>query len=194
MKRVIIKKGGFSLIEIMVSLAIFSIVVLVATGALLSIINANKKTQALKAVVNNFNFALENMARNIRVGKNYHCDANIVPQKDRRDCPSPGWEPSMVFKAAETNFTTAYQLNNGAIEKHDNLDNPNESFVPLTSPEVEITDLRFYVTGNAPGASGDNLQPKVRLVVKGKMKNNAKLKLDTTFNIQTTLTQRVLDF
>ena len=58
MKRGIIKKGGFSLIEIMVSLAIFSIVVLVATGALLSILNANKKTQALKAVVNNFNFAL----------------------------------------------------------------------------------------------------------------------------------------
>src|SRR3989338_8582023 len=74
MKRPITHNKGFSLIEIMVSLAIFSIVVLVATGALLSILNANKKTQALKAVVNNFNFALENMARNIRVGKNYHCD------------------------------------------------------------------------------------------------------------------------
>ncbi|HEY4511872.1 MAG TPA: type II secretion system protein [Candidatus Paceibacterota bacterium] len=195
MKRGIIKKGGFSLIEIMVSLAIFSIVVLVATGALLSILNANKKTQALKAVVNNFNFALENMARNIRVGTKYYCgpESGIPPQGNfaARDCSGGQY---IAFWDGEHKVFTAYRFNNSpnntSIEKDENIYDV-EGFTPLTAPEVEISDLRLYVTGNV---TGDNMQPKVRLIVKGKMKDNAKLKLDTTFNIQTTLTQRVLDF
>ena len=44
-------KKGFTLIELMVSITIFSIVMLISVGALLSIIDANRKDQSLKSVM-----------------------------------------------------------------------------------------------------------------------------------------------
>lgn len=181
---------GFSLIEIMVSLAVFSIVVLVATGALLSIIDANKKTQALKAVVNNLNFALENMSRNIRVGTKYHCGEtglSQLPNFSPQDCVGGAF---IAFHDQEKNRITAYRLSGGAIQKSDDIFDPDEGFADVTAPEINITSLRFDVSGSQ---KTDNLQPRVILVVRGEMKNT-KLKVSTDFNIQTTLTQRVLDF
>jgi len=69
---------GFTLVELIVSLGIFTAVMFIATGALLSIINVNKKAQAQQSAINNINFALENMARNIRTGSHYICTNRSV--------------------------------------------------------------------------------------------------------------------
>src|SRR3989344_3401438 len=50
---------GFSLVEILVSTAIFSVVMITAAGALWTTIDANHKAQAIQSVMNNLNFALE---------------------------------------------------------------------------------------------------------------------------------------
>lgn len=63
--------SGFTLIEIIVSLAIFTIVAVVAVGAFIKILDANKKAQALQSATNNLNFALESMTREMRVGSLY---------------------------------------------------------------------------------------------------------------------------
>ena len=65
--------GGFTLVEMIVSVAIFTIVAFVAVGALLKVIDANKKSQSLKTSINNLNFALESLSREMRVGSNYTC-------------------------------------------------------------------------------------------------------------------------
>lgn len=65
---------GFTLVEIIVSLAIFSIVAVIAVGALVRIIGANKKAQSIQDAVNSLNFALESMSREIRTGTDIHCD------------------------------------------------------------------------------------------------------------------------
>ena len=64
---------GFTLVEMIVSVALFGIVMLVAVGALLSVVAANRQSQAIKTVINNLNFALESMSRNILTGSNYRC-------------------------------------------------------------------------------------------------------------------------
>ena len=53
------------------SVAVFTVVALVAAGALLAVADANRKAQAFKSVVNNINFALESVARNLRTGSAY---------------------------------------------------------------------------------------------------------------------------
>ena len=63
--------NGFTLIEMIVSLAIFSIVAVVALGALMKIISANKKAQSLQSAMTNINYALESMSREMRVGSNF---------------------------------------------------------------------------------------------------------------------------
>ncbi|MCX6718852.1 MAG: prepilin-type N-terminal cleavage/methylation domain-containing protein, partial [Candidatus Taylorbacteria bacterium] len=63
-------------VEMMVSLAIFSMVAVVALGAFAKIISANHKTQSLQSGLNNLNFALEGMSRELRAGKEYFCDTD----------------------------------------------------------------------------------------------------------------------
>src|SRR3989344_4857691 len=67
---------AFTLVEMIVALGIFSIVAVVALGALVKIISANKKAQTLQASITNLSFALDSMSRELRVGTKYHCDVN----------------------------------------------------------------------------------------------------------------------
>lgn len=66
-------KKGFTLIEIIVALMIFSIVVVVALAALVRIIDANKKAQTIQDAVVNMSFTMESMTRELRTGSVYYC-------------------------------------------------------------------------------------------------------------------------
>ena len=70
------RQKGFTLIEMIVSLGIFSIVAVVALGALIKIISANKKAQTLQSAMTNLNYALESMSREMRMGTNFICSKN----------------------------------------------------------------------------------------------------------------------
>jgi len=60
------KNSGFTLIELMVSITLFSIALVMALGAVLTIIDLNRKTQAMVAVTNNINFAVDSIVRIIK--------------------------------------------------------------------------------------------------------------------------------
>jgi prepilin-type N-terminal cleavage/methylation domain-containing protein len=68
---------GFTLVEIIVSLAIFSVVSVVAVGALLKIVDANKKAQSIQSAMTNLNYALESMSRELRVSNVFYCDDSV---------------------------------------------------------------------------------------------------------------------
>jgi prepilin-type N-terminal cleavage/methylation domain-containing protein len=51
--------AGFTLIETLVAIGLFSVVMSVAFGTLLVMVDANAKSQAIKTAVNNVNFALD---------------------------------------------------------------------------------------------------------------------------------------
>jgi prepilin-type N-terminal cleavage/methylation domain-containing protein len=80
------KNRGFTLVEMIVSLAIFAVVAVIAVGALLKVIDANKKAQSIQSSITNINFALESISRDIRVGTDYTCGnsselSTIRPEK-----------------------------------------------------------------------------------------------------------------
>lgn len=64
---------GFTLIEIIVSLGVFSVVITIAVGALLMLVAANAQLQSEQVVMTNLSFALDSMTREIRTGTNYYC-------------------------------------------------------------------------------------------------------------------------
>src|ERR1035437_3022439 len=64
--------SGFTLIEMLVSIAIFMVVAVIAVAALLKIVDANRKSQTLQDAVNNINFAMDSITREIRVGSDYY--------------------------------------------------------------------------------------------------------------------------
>jgi prepilin-type N-terminal cleavage/methylation domain-containing protein len=182
---------GFSLIELLVSVAIFSIVMVIAVGALLTMVEASRKAQAIKSVMNNLNFAVESMVRNARIGQNFYCADSPTPPPNidiPTDCISGGilfaFEPH-DGDPDDPGDQEVYRLRSGRIER--SVDG-GATFARVTADEVHIDDLRFYVTG-AP--RGDDLQPKVVVIMHGVVGTTEALRTD--FNIQTTATQRVFD-
>lgn len=64
---------GFTLIELMVSIALFTTVALIATTALTSIQKVNVRVQNVRTVMDNLALSLETISSEVRQGSNYHC-------------------------------------------------------------------------------------------------------------------------
>lgn len=64
---------GFTLVEMLVAVAIFAIVMTMSVSALMDMVSATRKAQAIQSVMNNLNVALDGMVRNVRMGTRYHC-------------------------------------------------------------------------------------------------------------------------
>ena len=178
---------GFTLIEIMVSVAVFSIVMTISSGSLFSVLDANAKSQSQKSVMNNLNLALEGMSRNIRVGTNYHCGSggNLY---DKADCQDGAELFAFEGPSGDVNVSgdeVVYKLDGSAIMRSTN---GGGSYTAITALEVVVEDLKFYVTGTS---ATDVLQPRVIIVVVGYAGVQEKIRTD--FNIQTSVSQRQLD-
>lgn len=173
--------AGFTLVEMLVSIALFSVIMVTSVGSLLSLIDASRQAWATKTVVNNLHFALENMTRDIRTGRNYHCDIAVGRLKEPADCSSSS--ASSLSFTAFGGETVVYRQNGNAIER--SLDGGGE-YLPLTSPEVVIEDLRFFVAGAKTAG-----QPRVFIIAKGKMQGRARVA--SRFDIETLVSQRLLD-
>lgn len=72
---------GFTLVEILVALMIFSLVVVVALAALVRIVDANRKAQTIQDAVINLSFTMESMTRELRTGSTYYCKV-LAPGTD----------------------------------------------------------------------------------------------------------------
>ena len=83
------RSGGFTLVEMMVAIAVFSMVMVTATSALLNVIDANNKAISIKTAINNITFALEGISKDMRVGSDYSC-YDSISSSFVGSCPSGG--------------------------------------------------------------------------------------------------------
>lgn len=173
------------MVELLVAISLFTVIAFFSLGALLSIYDANKKSQTSKTVVDNLNLAVENMTRTIRFGSSYHC-TNTGDLSAPRDCN--GNPPTDNFIAVTFNGTLiAYRLNGTAIQRSDNPNGGESTYKNITSDDTTIEYLRFYVLGSMNPLN----QPYVVAVIKGYV--GSKPTTRTTFSIQTLMSQRTLD-
>ena len=183
---------GFTLVEMIVAIGLFSIVMVVSVGALLALVNANRKAQALQSVMNNLNIALDGMARSIRMGNNYDgstgCTGNTG---DVNDCT--GGSTMFVFQpygdASDPQWIYNFNSATNRIER--STSGSISGAAPITAPEVSIDEMLFYVVGTKRG-DGDTVQPKVVIVIKGSAGVPGSASR-TTFHLQAAAVQRVLD-
>ncbi len=191
MKRKIQNKNlGFTLIEIMVSVSIFAIILLVTSGSIFTVFDANRKSQNLRSVMDNLNYSLESMTRTIRFGNTYHCDRTQGITTQPRDCAAGA--TSMVLYDV-TGIEVIYDLNGGVIKRIINSVSND-----MTSSDITITNLKFFVLGSTPlvcspicASPHDVFQPRVIILVDGYVGTKASSK--STFSLQTTVSQRKVD-
>jgi prepilin-type N-terminal cleavage/methylation domain-containing protein len=186
---------GFTLIEVMVAVSVFVIVVVIGIGALISVNAAYSKARSQNLVLDNLNFAIESMARAIRVGEYYECFSGALYDtspsgRTTKDCEDG--DDGIAFNSPqEGNDGTiggyervAYRFQNGRIERRVG----KKSFTPITGGDVEILGLQFYVFGTK--IIGDATQPIVIIRATARAGSGT---TDDVLVIETAVTQRALD-
>lgn len=212
-------QSGFTLIEMIVSLALFSIVVTISVGALLVLIASNERLQEEQSVMTNLSFALDSMTREIRTGTHYFCgsgntrngaiaghqifrdgDSLAAMGEEGRDCFQGNNSGRAVHGIAfiEGGQSITGAPNSRIVYFYDADEGKiyrrvsGQDAQSIVSTGIYITNAEFFVSGSSPlsSGSGELDQAAVTIVIEAKETGAAD---ENTYHIQTTVTQRTLD-
>ena len=178
---------AFTLIELMVSIALFSIVISTVATSYLNLLSIERQVRATNDIANNLNFVVDTMARSIRTGTNYQCGG-----VGGGNCSTAN--SAFAFKDDSGN-TNTYVLDstNHAIGECPNQTTTcvvgSGTYAAITDPRITVNRLDFYVRGVG---TGDNTQPFVTFVVTGTLTIDAK-HAPVSFSIQSSAVQRQID-
>jgi len=182
---------GFTLIEMLVAVSVFTVVISIALATLLNLSSTHAKTASTRNVLDNFNFAVEFMARSMRTGVNYHCGSPLSNLRTTRNCPTG--DDFFAF-IDQFDRLVAYRLNidaagRGSIERAECGVSgcALAQWIAVTAPEINVEKLRFYVRG----AGTDLEQPFALIIVQGS--SGIKETEKTTIYLETYVTQRIFD-
>lgn len=195
---------GFTLIEVMIAITLFSVIMIIGSGAVLRTNATYKKTQTLRSVMDNLSFIMEDMARNLRLGSNFQCPLSgsvtipVTTPVSPSDCPANN--SSIAFNSVDGSvivYGIAQNLG-GVTDQSGNIilsifkykGTGSVDPLQLTPNEVQIDSNRsgFTVIGSDPA---DMVQPRVVIRLAGTVTYKADLK--SSFNLETTVSQRLLD-
>jgi prepilin-type N-terminal cleavage/methylation domain-containing protein len=170
---------GFTLIEVMVAVGIFAIVVTIGLAALLSINVSYTNSRAQQAAMDQLNFAMETMSREIRTGFQYYCgDAGVVSYDITRDCPNGG--NTLGFITFEGEDGLFFRNQDGVIEAQLTTGERYD----LTPESIFVDELTFRVFGTDPS---DDVQASVLITLQGTSQIRQE---EAQFTFQTLITQR----
>ncbi|HEY0011192.1 MAG TPA: type II secretion system protein [Candidatus Paceibacterota bacterium] len=179
---------GYTLIELIVSVAIFSIVMLVAGAAFLALINLDRQARATNDVVTNLSYVVDSMARSIRTGTAYRCSGT-------GDCwSSTSAGTQLTFTDASGRSVTYRRIVAGAKGSVQECITGTDgtTCMALTDPRINVERLDFYVRGTATKRAGDATQPTVVFTLRGSVAPDAR-SAPVTFVIESGATQRLID-
>lgn len=208
---------GFTLIETLVSLALFSVVLVIAGGTVVSVIDINKRNQAISSVVNNLNYSIDSMVRDVKTGYLYKCDYDAVDTKtieymkaltDIKYNNCVGTQSlTLISTISGDNIMVMYKFippntgtgANGYIEKTTyNAQGGGAGSYSITDKNnVNIEVVSFDVTNpnaldcDETTTSCDYGQPSVSVIIKGKAGSQT-IEV-SNFYVQTFISQRLIN-
>ncbi len=181
-KKRFISNKGFSLLEMVVAIGIFSVAVWGATDIVVIASQAQAKASELRNIQDNIRFALEYVSKELRTGKSIttsSCSGSLCQRvqftNDRAQSIMYCVSDSVLIRSVNDNCT--------------NLGDETKN-IHLTSDEVRVNSINFYVRGNTAGPSDG--QPITTILMKVSS-NPGKVKLQTSMDLQTSVTQRLRD-
>lgn len=217
MKNIIFKKikrqnnKGFTLIETLVSLALFTVVIVISGGTIVSVIDINKRNQSISSVVNNLNYSIDSMVRDIKTGYLYKCDylsdftiTALKADTNKREgvCNN---DLTLISTISGKDVVVKYEIvpqvgdQNGYIKKTVyNAAGSGVSYNITDKANVNINSLKYTVKNldaldceNTGSVTCNFGQPSVAVIIKG-MAGNQSIEV-SNFYIQTFISQRLLN-
>jgi prepilin-type N-terminal cleavage/methylation domain-containing protein len=188
-------QSGFTLVELLVSLGLFTVIVVAAVGSLYTVNQASVKVNAMRTVLDNLNFATESMSRTIRTGENIVCNGTENTGGVSNNCAfgnanGAGYAVSLKSTIDGTSIEYMYNYGKKEIDKCTLVNNQisANSCVAITAPEVQVQKMQFFVDG---ADAGDSKQPSVMMLISGQA--NAGADNIAPFSIQTLISQRAAE-
>ena len=204
----IVKKiKGFSLVEILVVLGLFSAIATLSLGALFNVQSVNVRLQETQIILDNMNLSSQTIMRDIRFGAEFHCASPLpstIPTV-RKNCTFKNSQggTSLIFKPSDaTNDLDriAFYVQNGVLYKGVYPYLGLATVLQMTSDDVTISSLIFYVDGaqTSDGSSDDAnaidyQQPIITIILSGVTRPVKTNTPPSTFEIQTAISARELD-
>ncbi len=173
--------AGFTLIELMVALSVFIIVTTIAVGGFVSALRSQRQVAALISANNNVSLALEQMAREIRTGRNF-CDSFMT------ECFLPD---VLKFYTAQGELIT-YRKGNDPISGSFIERGVSSDFQRITGIGAFVWSLNFFVKGDINDELGANQWP-TRVTITVGVSAKEKGVSEGVIRLQTTISSRQAD-
>lgn len=196
-KSVTTKEQGFTIIEVMISIALFTVIVLVGMTALINAANLHNKTAKVRSILDNMSFVMEDMSRNLRTGDTYVCTDDLagtgVLSPDCEDGQQIVFNNNTAGQAGEQ-WLYAFTQDGNIVKATAPDGSPAPILtdgIALNPPEVQLDNSSgFTVTGaNTTNPPPDNTQPYVIIRLSGTIT----YKTDTIpFILETSVSQRLI--
>ncbi|PIS38826.1 MAG: hypothetical protein COT34_01600 [Candidatus Nealsonbacteria bacterium CG08_land_8_20_14_0_20_43_11] len=189
------KSRGFSLVELLVAVLVFSLMIVEISGIFVSGMKNQRYSLAAQQLLDQTSYSLEFMGRALRMarketdavsgdclsanGKNYEVNVDntsirFINHLENDDCQRFYWDSSEKKLKFQRKILVPWP------------DEP-ETF-DLTSKKIEVTKLKFLLDGEL---ETDSFQPRVTVLMEMKWKEKAGE--EALIKIQTTVSQRNLD-
>ena len=186
--------GGFTLIEVMISIGLFTVIMIIGITAILGVNNTYRKSRSMRSAIDNLSFIMEDMARNIRLGTGYRClitndTSDIEVPLDGTQCAGIAFEPFSSPTPGDPVDQVIYYIDSEQESVFKSLTGNLSDSLPMNSVDLKIDSTRsgFVVFGSSVN---DSIQPSVLIRIAGTASSGQN---STEFNLQTTVSQRVLD-
>lgn len=184
--------GGYTIIETMVSIALFLVVVAIGMNSLLNANVVLNKAKDTRAIMDNLTFIMEDMSKNIRTGSGYRCSADlssVLPQS----CSSGG---TISFREAITGARWAYSITSYdggqsfQIYKTTDATAIPINWVELTDENIKLSNVSGFSVLGAEPVPADLQQPFVTIKLVGEMISK---NVVTPFILQNSVSQTTID-
>jgi prepilin-type N-terminal cleavage/methylation domain-containing protein len=179
-------RKGFTLVEVVVAMSIFSVLTVVVSGIFVNVSNLHRQTANLQRLQNDGRYMIEKIAREIR--------------SREVDYPLINPQTCLLFKPDELgNILMVQYIDDGKIgysldpsdkDCSNNPDNP-DSWAALNATDVEVKNLQFVVSPLADDVWNQepeyNIQPRVTILLtianrEGADKHRQEVTLQTTIS------------
>lgn len=165
-------RAGFTLAELLIAIGVFAVIISIAIGGFVRAMRTQRQVVALVGVNGNASVLLEQIAREVRTGRDFNAGVS-------------GCGQSQLAFTNTNDAVVVYGIGaNHELERSENSGVP----ISLTGSDLSVERLSFCLMGNA---AGDGLPPRVTISMSVRGKAAGIEGIVTT--LQTTISARQLD-
>lgn len=181
---------GFTLIEMLVAILVFSIIVGSISGIFVSGIREQRKTLSSQVLLDQASYALEYMSRALRMAKKQITGDPVCLSQSGTNYEITDGETKIKFiNPLQGDDCQSFFLQDGKLKYQKDLDSTTPPDpLDLTSNDLEVTLLKFNFSGET---QFDYFQPRATFYLE--MEGKSSLGYQPKIKIQSSISQRMLD-